>query len=70
MNVSCASRFTACISLVFVAAVALASPPGSGYHLVKTVPLGAVPGDAEYFDYVTVDAAGAASTLPMARRSR
>jgi hypothetical protein len=58
MNVSCASRFTACISLVIVGAVALASPPGSGYHLLKTVPLGAAPGDAEYFDYVTVDAAG------------
>ena len=58
MNGSCASCFTACISLVVVGAVALASPPGSGYHLVRTLPLGAAPGDAEYFDYVTVDAAG------------
>jgi DNA-binding beta-propeller fold protein YncE len=57
MNVSCVARLTVCISLVIVGTVVLASPPGSGYHLVKTVPLGAAPGDSEYFDYVTVDAA-------------
>src|ERR1700736_726546 len=37
--------------------VALASPPSSGYHLIKEIPLGAAPGGGEYFDYVTVDAA-------------
>jgi DNA-binding beta-propeller fold protein YncE len=37
---------------------ALASPPNGGYHLLKSVPIGAAPGDAEYFDYVTVDPAG------------
>lgn len=58
MNVSRAARYMACISLAIVGAVALASPPGSGYHLVKTVPLGPAPGDVEYFDYITVDAAG------------
>jgi len=36
--------------------VALASPPASGYHLIKKVPLGKAPGGAEYFDYITVDA--------------
>ena len=30
---------------------------GSGYHLLKKVPLGAGPGDSEYFDYITVDSA-------------
>jgi len=45
------------LSLPLLGIVALASPPGSGYHLVKSVPIGAAPGDAEYFDYVTVDAA-------------
>ena len=58
MNVSHAARYMACISLAIVGAVALPSPPGSGYHLVKTVPLGPAPGDVEYFDYITVDAAG------------
>jgi DNA-binding beta-propeller fold protein YncE len=58
MNVSSAVRLTACICLVLFGTVALASPPGSGYHLVKSVPLGAAPGDVEYFDYVTVDPAG------------
>src|SRR6202158_5762527 len=47
-----------CLSLVLLGTIALASPPGSGYHLVKSVPIGAAPGDAEYFDYVTVDSVG------------
>src|SRR5258706_1078279 len=37
--------------------VALAAPPGSGYHLLKKVSLGAAPGGGEYFDYVTIDSA-------------
>src|SRR6202045_1887080 len=37
--------------------VALASPPSSGYHLVKKISIGAAPGGGEYFDYITVDAA-------------
>jgi DNA-binding beta-propeller fold protein YncE len=36
---------------------ALAAPPGSGYHLIKKIPLGAAPGGGEYFDYVTIDSA-------------
>src|SRR6266853_4195865 len=44
------------VSLCGVAA--LASPPESGYHLIKKVPLGKAAGGAEYFDYITVDADG------------
>jgi len=43
------------LSLTVVGIIALAKSPGSGYHLVKSVPIGSAPGDAEYFDYVTVD---------------
>jgi hypothetical protein len=53
-------KFSLCLSLVSCAllgAVALASPPDPGYHLVKKIPLGAAPGGSEYFDYVTVDSA-------------
>src|SRR3981189_2150403 len=48
---------TVCVAAVLLAVAALASPPSSGYHLIKTVPLGAGPGSGEYFDYVTVDPA-------------
>src|SRR5260221_13055112 len=44
-----------CVGLL--GAIALASPAGPGYHLIKKVPLGAAPGGGEYFDYVTVDSA-------------
>jgi DNA-binding beta-propeller fold protein YncE len=43
------------ILLALIGPVAIASPPGSGYHLIKKIPLGAAPGGGEYFDYVTVD---------------
>jgi YVTN family beta-propeller protein len=58
MNVPCTARLATCICLVLVGNIALASPAGSGYHLVKSIPLGAAPGDAEYFDYISVDSAG------------
>src|ERR1700738_3262105 len=45
------------VSVALLGAIAVAAPPGSGYHLLKKVPLGAAPGGGEYFDYVTVDAA-------------
>lgn len=54
MNISAAIFFATWLSLN----LGLASLPGSGYHLVKSVALGAAPGDAEYFDYVTVDPVG------------
>src|SRR6202171_2331321 len=46
------------VAFALLGTVALASPPGPGYHLIKKVPLGAAPGGGEYFDYVTVDSAG------------
>jgi hypothetical protein len=49
--------FLVAASFVLLSMLALASPPGPGYHLIKKVPLGAAPGGGEYFDYVTVDAA-------------
>src|SRR6267142_6102556 len=45
----------ALLSLTVVGIIAMAKPSGSGYHLVKSVPIGPAPGDAEYFDYVTID---------------
>ena len=45
------------VSLVLLGMGALAAPPGSGYHLIKKIPLGAAPGGGEYFDYVTIDSA-------------
>jgi hypothetical protein len=43
------------VSFVLLGTLALAAPPGAGYHLLKKIPLGAAPGGGEYFDYVTVD---------------
>ena len=36
-------------------ALALAESAPSGYHLIKTIQIGAAEGDGEYFDYITVD---------------
>jgi DNA-binding beta-propeller fold protein YncE len=58
MNLSGRVSLAVVISLVLIATVGLASPSGSGYHLVKSIPIGAAPNGAEYFDYVTVDPAG------------
>src|SRR3979409_2553745 len=52
-------NFLFSLRLVFFAllgAVAMAAP-GTGYHLLKKIPLGGAPGGGEYFDYVTVDSA-------------
>src|SRR3981081_786797 len=45
------------VSFLLLGAIAMAAPPGSGFPLLKKVPLGAAPGGGEYFDYVTIDAA-------------
>src|ERR1700676_5137418 len=45
------------VSFALLGAVALASPGGPGYHLIKKIPLGAAPGGDEDFDYITVDSA-------------
>jgi DNA-binding beta-propeller fold protein YncE len=50
-------RLAVCLCLLWLGAYVLASPPPGGYHLLKTIPLGAAPGGGEYFDYITVDAA-------------
>jgi DNA-binding beta-propeller fold protein YncE len=57
MNLSGRVRVAVFSSLALFGTVGLASPAGSGYHLLKSVPIGAAPGDVEYFDYVTVDSA-------------
>src|ERR1700724_2855521 len=45
----------ACFALTGI--VAMASPPGPGYHLLKKIHLSAAPGGGEDFDYITVDSA-------------
>lgn len=51
--------FVSCLVIFIVwgllAPVAQAASSGIGYHLIKTVRLGAAPGGGEYFDYITVD---------------
>src|SRR5580692_8818290 len=46
--------FSACLMLEMHAQP---KPAASGYHLVKTLSLPDAPGGAEYYDYITVDAA-------------
>ncbi len=43
------------ICFTLLAIVAVASPPGAGYHLLRKIPLSAAPGGGEDFDYITVD---------------
>jgi DNA-binding beta-propeller fold protein YncE len=57
MNLLGSVRVAVLVALGLAGSVGLASPVGGGYRLVKTVPLGTAPGDGEYFDYITVDAA-------------
>src|ERR1700686_3193161 len=58
MKVSDGIRLAFILFLPLLACAALGRPPVSGYHLVKSVPIGPAPGDAEYFDYVTVAPTG------------
>jgi YVTN family beta-propeller protein len=55
MKRSTFGRFALGLVLALFGASAFASPPGSGYHLLKKIPFGAAPGGSEYFDYVFVD---------------
>ncbi|HXM95436.1 MAG TPA: YncE family protein [Candidatus Dormibacteraeota bacterium] len=57
MKVFGMARIAAYVSFGLLGVVALPSETGSGYHLIKKIPLGAAPGGGEYFDYVTVDPA-------------
>ena len=45
----------ASVSLLVVTFCLLASAQSVSYHLLKKVPLGAAPGEGEYFDYVMAD---------------
>ena len=50
------ARLAFVLSILILGAYALAvSAAGSGYHLIKKVPLAVAPGGGEYFDYILVD---------------
>src|ERR1700680_2162037 len=56
----CSGRFdmkVVCVCIFALCACVLAAAPVGGYHLLKTIPLGAAEGGGEYFDYITVDPA-------------
>ena len=56
MSVSKIIRFAMFGSVLLVGILAIARPPASGYHLLKTYPFGLAEGSTtEYFDYITVD---------------
>ena len=56
MQSSLVSRIAAVVSLILLAALALATPVKGGYHLLKKYTFGAAEGSTrEYFDYITVD---------------
>jgi len=63
MKLSTIGRLAAGLSLALVGTCFLqgthaqAKPADSGYHLLKTISLPAAPGGAEYYDYITIDAA-------------
>jgi YVTN family beta-propeller protein len=44
-------------AVVLSSGLTIASPPDSGYHLLKKYQLGAAPGGKEYWDYITFDPA-------------
>jgi YVTN family beta-propeller protein len=50
-------KLALCLCLLALCAFVLAAAPAGGYHLLKTVPLGAAEGGGEYFDYITADSA-------------
>jgi len=52
------TRFVIGLCLLSIGGFVLSAPPAGGYHLLKKIPLGAAEGGGEYFDYITVDAAG------------
>jgi len=57
MNSSNRGFWSVVVCAVGLSAYLLAASPAGGYHLLKTIPLGAAPGGGEYFDYINVDAA-------------
>ena len=57
MKFSSFGRVAVCVPFLLLGAYVVAAPPAGGYHLLKTIPLGAAEGGGEYFDYITVDSA-------------
>jgi DNA-binding beta-propeller fold protein YncE len=45
------------LCILLLGAYVLTAASSGGYHLLKTIPLGAAEGGGEYFDYITVDPA-------------
>jgi DNA-binding beta-propeller fold protein YncE len=54
MKFSSLGRVAVGVFVLLLGASAFAGPPGSGYHLIKTLHLGK-PGEKEYFDYLLLD---------------
>jgi YVTN family beta-propeller protein len=57
MKTSNLGRLAASLCILLLGAYVLTAASSGGYHLLKTIPLGAAEGGGEYFDYITVDAA-------------
>lgn len=49
-------RLSLLSAVILCSTLVIASPPDSGYHLLKKYDLGAAPGGKEYWDYITFDA--------------
>lgn len=48
-------RLAVALGFLWLGVYIVAAPPAGGYHLLKTVPLGAADDGREYFDYITFD---------------
>jgi hypothetical protein len=70
MSVTNFCRLAVGLCTVGIAAFLFAAPPAGGYHLLKTIPLGAAPGGGKYFDYITADAAARRVYSLTPRRSK
>jgi hypothetical protein len=55
MKISGLGCFVGCEFILMLGALALATPPTGGYHLLKKIPLGAAPGGGEHFGHIAVD---------------
>ena len=55
MKISGLGCFVGCEFILMLGALALATPPTGGYHLLKKILLGAAPGGGEYFGHIAVD---------------
>ena len=55
MKLSTLGRSALGLVVALISVSAFAGPPGTGYHMLKKISLGAAPSGSEYFDYVVVD---------------